>query len=154
MLIFKVLHILSMFTMVTVFLGGEFFYAYAVWRRDVRALASIQRIERQSGAGIVGTVVFFAGLAFGLLAALTGGFDVLDGWLIAAYVLVAAFLTNVALSVEKLLELGDRAVEADAGQRPAEEVVRDMGASPAVRFFAVNAVLFTAIIVDMVVKPF
>jgi uncharacterized membrane protein len=154
MLIFKVLHILSMFTMVTVFLGGEFFYAFAVRRRDVRALATIHRLERQSGAGIVGTVVFFLGLAFGLLAALTGGFEVLDGWLIAAYVLVAAFLTNVALTVKKLLELGDKAVEADAGQRPVEEVVHEMAASPAVRFFVVNLVLFTALIVDMIVKPF
>jgi uncharacterized membrane protein len=154
MLIFKVLHILSMFTMVTVFLGGEFFYAFAVRRRDVRALATIHRLERQSGAGIVGTVVFFLGLAFGLLAALTGGFEVLDGWLIAAYVLVAAFLANVALNVKKLLALGDKAIEADAGQRPVEEVVHEMAASPAVRFFVVNLVLFTALIVDMIVKPF
>jgi uncharacterized membrane protein len=154
MLIFKVLHVLSMFTMVTVFLGGEFFYAFAVRRRDVRALATIHRLERQSGAGIVGTVIFFLGLAFGLLAALTGGFDVFDGWLIAAYLLVAAFLTNVALSVKKLLELGDKAVEADEGKRSVDEVARDMAASPAVRFFAVNLVLFTALIVDMIVKPF
>jgi uncharacterized membrane protein len=154
MLIFKVLHILSMFTIVTVFLGGEMVYAYAVRRRDVRALAAVQRFERHSGAGIIGTVVFFLGLAFGLLAALTGGFDVFDGWLIAAYLLVAAFLTNVALSVKKLLELGDKAVEADEGKRSVDEVVRDMAASPAVRFFVVNAVLFTALIVDMIVKPF
>jgi hypothetical protein len=154
MLIFKVLHILSMFTMVTVFLGGEMVYAFAVRRRDVRALAAVQRFERHSGAGIIGTVVFFLGVAFGLLAALTGGFDVFDGWLIAAYLLVAAFLTNVALGVKKLLELGDKAVEADEGKRPVDEVVRDMAASPAVRFFVVNLVLFAALIVDMVVKPF
>jgi membrane protein required for beta-lactamase induction len=154
MLIFTVLHILSMFTMVTVFLGGAFYYAYAVWRRDVRALATFHRIERQSRIGIVGIVALFAGLAFGLLAVLTGGIDVLDGWLIAAYVLVAAFVAYVGISEKTLMELGDKAVEADAGGRPVEEVVRDMADSPAIRFFTVNVVLFAAIIVDMVVKPF
>ena len=154
MLIFTVLHILSMFTMVTVFLGGPFYYAYAVWRRDVRALATFHRIERQSRVGIVGIVAFIAGLAFGLLAVLTGGIDVLDGWLIAAYVLVAAFVVNVAIFEKTLMELGDKAVEADAGGRPVEEVVRDMAASPAIRFSTVNVGLYAAIIVDMVVKPF
>jgi hypothetical protein len=149
--IFTVLHVLSMFTMVTVFLGGPFYYAYAVWRRDVRALATFHRIEKQSRVGIV---ALLAGLAFGLLAALTGGIDILDGWLIAAYVLVAAFVANVAISEKTLMELGDKAVEADAGGRPVEEVVGDMAASPAVRFTAVNVGLFAAIIVDMVLKPF
>jgi hypothetical protein len=152
--IFTVLHVLSMFTMVTVFLGGPFYYAYAVWRRDVRALATFHRIERQSRVGIVGIVALFAGLAFGLLAVLTGGIDILEGWLIAAYVLVAAFVVNVAISEKTLIELGDKAVEAEAGGRPVEEVVDDMAASPAVRFTAVNVGLFAAIIVDMVLKPF
>jgi len=154
MLIFTVLHVLSMFTMVTVFLGGAFYYAYAVWRRDVRALATFHRIERQSRIGIVGIVALLAGLAFGLLAALTGDIDILDGWLIAAYVLVAAFIANVAISVKALEELGDKAVEADVGGRPVEEIVHEMAASPAIRYFAVNVALFAAIIADMVLKPF
>jgi len=154
MLVFTVLHILSMFTMVTLFVGGAFYYAYAVWRRDVRALASFHRIERESRVGIVGLVALLAGLVFGILAALTGEIDVLDGWLIAAYVLVAAFVANVAVSVKTLEELGDKAVEADAGRRPVEEVVADMASSPATRYFVVNVALFAAIIVDMVLKPF
>jgi hypothetical protein len=154
MLIFKTLHILSMVTTISIFSGGTFSYTFAVWRRDVRALATFHRIERQSRVGIVGLVALVAGLAFGLRATLTGGIDNLDGWLIAAYVLVAAFVANVAISEKRLMELGEKAVEADAGRRPVEEVVRDMAASGAVRFFVVNATIFAAIIVDMVLKPF
>lgn len=154
MLTFKALHILSMVTMITVFSGGEFLYAFAIWRRDVRALASLQRLEKQSLLPVVGIVALAAGVVFGLLAAATGGFDFLDGWLIAAYVLVVAFLVNSAVLGREVIRLADKAAEADAGERPVEEVVREMAASRGVLFFAINAVIFVAIIVDMVLKPF
>jgi membrane protein required for beta-lactamase induction len=154
MLIFKTLHILSMVAMITIFTGGELFYAFAVWRRDVRALATIHRMEKQSRAPIFGIVALFAGIVFGLLTAATGGMDFFKGWLIAAYVLVAVFLINANTIGLKLIRLGDRAIEADEGKRPAEEVAREMAASRAGLFFVLNAVIFAAIIVDMVLKPF
>jgi hypothetical protein len=46
------------------------------------------------------------------------------------------------------------AVEADAGERPNEEVIEGMAASHATLLFAINAILFIALIADMVVKPF
>jgi hypothetical protein len=154
--IYKALHILSMFTMVTVFSGGEFSYAFAIWRRDVRALASIHRMEKHSRTGIVGLAALLAGIIFGLLTAATGGLDFFEGWLIAAYVLIAAFFVNVAFFARTLIRLGDEAMEADAGQRPVEEVTGEMAASRgrAVLFFAINVAIFAAIIVDMVLKPF
>jgi hypothetical protein len=85
MLIFKLLHILSMFTMVTVFSGGELFAALAIRGRDVRALAWLQRLRMPLGIAAFGALV--AGVIFGLLTALTGGLNFFDGWLIAAYVL-------------------------------------------------------------------
>jgi uncharacterized membrane protein len=154
MLIFKTLHILSMVTMITIFSGGEFFFAFAVWRRDVHALATLIRLERQSKAPIFGIATLFAGVVFGLLTAATGGLDFFQGWLIAAYVLVAAFLVNATTLGGKLIKLADRAVEADEGTRPVDEVARDMGASHAGVFFLVNAAIFAAIIALMVLKPF
>jgi len=44
MLIFKMLHILSMFAAVTLLMGDAFFLALAFWRGDVRALATFQRL--------------------------------------------------------------------------------------------------------------
>jgi Predicted integral membrane protein (DUF2269). len=154
-LIFKALHILSMITMVSVFLGGEFFYTVAYLRHDVRALAFVHRTEVQTRVPILGLAALFLGVVFGLLTAATGGLDFFRGWLIAAYLLVAAFLVNSALLAERLLRLARKAVEADAGKRATEEVVHDMAASRAVwAFFPVNIAIFAAIILDMVLKPF
>lgn len=153
--IFKALHILSMFAMVTVFSGGEFFYTFAVLQRDVHALAWLHGLARRTGLPFFGLGFLVSGIVFGLLTALTGGFDFFDGWLIAAYVLIVAFLVNSTLSGRPLVRLGEKAVEAEAGQRPVEEVVREMAASRAVFvFFLVNVAIFAALIADMVLKPF
>ena len=154
MLIFKALHILLMFVMVTVEIGAEFLYAYAISRRDVRALATVHRILEQSRAGIVSVGALVAGVVFGLLTAATGGLDFFDGWLIAAYVLIAMFLVVTTVSLRTVLPLGAKAVEAESGQRPSEEVVREMGANRALRWFLVDVAIVAAIIADMVLKPF
>ena len=153
--IFKALHILSMFTMVTIFSGGELFYALAIQGRDVRALAWLHRTEKRFGIAFVALGALVAGVIFGLLTAATGGLDFFDGWLIAAYLLVALFFVSSAIFARATIKLADKAVEADAGQRPIEEVVAEMAASNrALILFGVNATIFGAIIVDMVLKPF
>jgi hypothetical protein len=150
MLIFKLLHVLSMFTMVTVFSGSELFAAVAIRGRDVHALAWLQRLRMPLGIAAFGALV--AGVVFGLLTALTGGLDFFDGWLIAAYVLIVLFFVNGAVHEPALRRLGARAVEAD---RSVEEVAREMATfNRATRLVAINAVLFAAIIADMVLKPF
>ena len=87
MLTFKALHILSMIAMVTIEIGSEFLYAFAISRRDVRGLATVHRLLEQARAGPASIAALVSGVVFGLLTAATGGFDFLDGWLIAAYVL-------------------------------------------------------------------
>jgi hypothetical protein len=160
MLIFKVLHILSMFAAVTLLVGEHLFYAAAVWRRDVRALAAIRRLSVKpfylaEGAPVVAIGFLLAGIVFGLLTALTGGFDFLAGWLIAAYVLTATILVfGGSPWVRRLARLGDEAVEAEAGKRPVEEVVQGMAGSHAGLLFVIAAALFAAIIADMILKPF
>jgi hypothetical protein len=153
--IFKALHILSMFAVVTMEIGAEFLFAFAIVRRDVHALATVHRLLEQARIGNIAIVVFIAGIVFGLVTALTGGFDLLAGWLLAAYVLVALIMISAAILWPRvLLPLGVKATEAVAGQRPAEDVIRDMGASPAVRVFAAMVMLFVLIILDMILKPF
>jgi membrane protein required for beta-lactamase induction len=155
MLIFKALHILAMFTMIAVFLGGETFWTLAVWRRDVRLLASLHDLEAQSRIPQFGLVALGLGIVFGLLTAATGGFQFLAGWLIAAYILVAAFFINVAVTGVQLIRLSEEAVDAEAGKRSVEEVVRHMAKRRGPRlFFPINVAIFTLIIVDMVLKPF
>jgi hypothetical protein len=155
MLIFKALHILSMFSVVAMEIGAEFLFAFAIARRDVRGLATVHRILEQARLGPISIAVFLSGIVFGLLTALTGVFDILAGWLIAAYVLVAIiFVGGSRLWPKVLLPLGDKAVEAEAGQRPVDDVVREMAASHAVWWHVAMATIFVLIILDMVLKPF
>jgi hypothetical protein len=154
-LIFKALHILSMFTMIAVFLGGETFWTVAVWRRDVRLLASLHDLEAQNRIPQFGLVALVLGIVFGLLTVATGGFDFFAGWLIAAYLLVAAFFINVAVTGLQLIRLSEEAVEAEAGTRSVDEVVRNMAERRGpLLFFPINVIIFTLIILDMVLKPF
>jgi len=94
MLIFKALHILSMFAAVTLLVGLPIFVALAIWQRDVRGLAAIYRLARRPGNTVVGGAFLLAGVVFGLLTAATGGFEFFAGWLIDAYVLVAALILS------------------------------------------------------------
>jgi hypothetical protein len=154
-LIFKALHILSMFAAVTLLVGEALLYARAIWRTDVAGLAAVRRLA--GGRPVLGASFLLAGIVFGLLTALTGGFDVFAGWLIAAYgLIVALFLVNGSPWVQQLPRLGAKAIEAEAGQRPVDNVVDEMGSMRTLILVAValNVALFVAIIADMVLKPF
>jgi uncharacterized membrane protein len=155
MLVFKLLHILSMFAAATFLVGEALLYARAIRRGDVAGLAAVRRLV--GGRPVLGASFLVAGVAFGVLTALTGPFDFFAGWLIAAYVLVVAmFVVNGSPWVQRLPRLAAEAIEAEAGQRPADEVIAVMVKVRNATLIAValNVLLFTAIILDMVLKPF
>ena len=154
MLIFKTLHILSMFAMVTLEIGLETLFAAAISRRDVGALAAIYRLEKRLRAGPIAIGSFVAGIIFGLLTAATGGFDFLDGWLIAAYVLVGAFLVTATMFLNPALRFGQAAMDAEAAGGPTDALAREMGTSRVLLWYVVDVGLVVAIITDMVLKPF
>lgn len=99
-------------------------YAVTISRRDVRGLATIHRLLERVRAGPASIGAFISGVVFGLLTAATGGVDFLDGWLIAAYVLVVLFLITTTLFLRGALKLGRAAVEAEAGTRSVDDVAR------------------------------
>lgn len=156
MLIFKALHVLSMVAMVTIFAGGEIYFSVAFLRRDISALAFLHNTARRTLLPFIGIGLLILGIVFGLLAAATGGFDFFAPWLLVAYVLVAAFLINSIVIGERMLRVARLAVEADAGRIPREDVVQEIEASPRapLLFFPINVLIFAAIILDMVLKPF
>jgi uncharacterized membrane protein len=92
MLAFKFLHIVSMFASVTLAFGGVVFLDQIARRRDIEAYRRLDAIVQRTDA--VATALFAAGIAFGVLAALTGGFDLTASWLILAYVLVGGILID------------------------------------------------------------
>jgi hypothetical protein len=77
------------------------------------------------------------------------------GW--SPYLLIAALLVvNASPWVQRLPTLGVEAMEAVAGQRPAERVLEGMAdiRTPVLVAVALNIGLFAVIILDMVLKPF
>jgi uncharacterized membrane protein len=152
--IFKALHILSMIAMVTIEIGSEFLYAFAISRRDVRGLATVHRLLEQARAGPASIAALVSGVVFGLLTAATGGFDFLDGWLIAAYVLLIVLIVTTTVFLRPALRLGRAAVEAEEGQGASDDVVREMAAHRTVLWFAIDVAVVVAFVVDMVLKPF
>ena len=128
-------------------------------RRDIRSVWGkrrqlVHRLAEQSRIGMLSIVFLIAGVLFGLLTAATGGFDFVDGWLIAAYVLVAVFVVLGGRQAGRIVKLGNEAVESQNGKRPVIDVVRAMVASRALVWFGADLVLVVAIIADMVLKPF
>jgi hypothetical protein len=153
-LIFKTLHILSMFSAVTLLIGVPIFIALAIWQRDVRGAAAVFRLARRPGNTVIGGAFLLAGIVFGLLTAATGGLDFFAGWLIAAYVMVAALiLANLVPAKHAVRRVAEMSVEAEAGMRPVDDVVREMETAP-IWIFWIDVALFAAIIADMVLKPF
>jgi hypothetical protein len=140
--------------MVTLFIGAEIFYAAAILRRDVRALAWVQRTLEQTYIGFIALGGILAGIILGLLAVATGGVDFTAGWLIVAYLLVVAFFANAALTGHGVVQAGQQALAAEDAGRPLDEVAIDLAPNRGVIMVAINAVIFALIINDMVVKPF
>jgi Mn2+/Fe2+ NRAMP family transporter len=155
MLLFKALHILSMFAAVTFLVGEALLYGRAIWRRDVAGLAAARRLLGRRP--LIGVGFLVAGIVFGALAAVTGAIDLLDGWLIAAYVAVLAlFAVNASPWVQRLPQLGEAAIQAPADGPSGDDVLRAIEAArpSTLVVVIVNVVLFAAIILDMVFKPF
>lgn len=154
MLLWKALHIAAMFTMVAGFIGVEVFYAAALRSRDLEKVAWVQRTLEKTWFGPLAVFALLAGIVFGVLAAVTGSFDLTDGWLIAAYVLLGLFFVNAAINGEKVVHAGKAAIEAEEGRRSAEEVAGTLPVGQATFLVVANAVLFLGIILVMTLKPF
>jgi hypothetical protein len=155
--IFLVLHIVSMFAAVTLLVGEALLIGRVIWQRDVAGLAEVLRLLRGRTITFAGGSLFLIGVAFGLLTALTGTFNLLDGWLIAAYVLVVVLLLlNGTPWVQRVAVVGAQAIEVAAGQRPREDVVKaiERVRTGYVVVVTANVVLFISLIADMVLKPF
>ena len=154
MLTFKALHILAMVAMVTIEIGAESLYALAISRRDVGTLATVHRLLERARAGPASIVAFVSGVAFGLLTAATGGMDFLDGWLIAAYVLVVLFLASTSMFLREALKLGRAAVNAGSSGASTDQVTQQLTHTRVMWWFAIDVAIVVAFILDMVLKPF
>ena len=150
MQIWKFLHIVSMFTSVTLLFAYDIVIHRSAARGDVatvRAVGKLKPLVENSGVA-----VFFVGVAFGIVTALVGPFDLTQGWLITAYVLVGILLVIGAGPESAWLKDVIQAAEG-AGDGGTDEFAAK-AKDPRRHLSWVSAFLYAAVIYVMVVKPF
>ena len=148
---FKYLHVVSMFFAVALAVSGELVMRRVAASVDPVAIRTmITRIQPISRAA---DGFFVAGVAFGIVAALTGQFSLLAPWLLASYVLVASALAIGVLVIGPWVSRLEAAtaVTAGGGSSDLQAVVDE----PVARFgtWGLMAIIATLVFL-MVVKPF
>ena len=151
MQIWTFLHILFMFGAVTVAVGSLLWATSAIRGRDLGSLRAYVRVSGR--AHTLSGVLLIAGIVFGLIAAMVMGFDLLQGWLVAVYILLALTLV-VGFAATPYLNRLKAALEANEGDAPGPELEKLLASPVAPIATAVSIVLIGAIIYDMVFKPF
>lgn len=161
MLVFKLLHILSMFAAVTTLFATQLMLVEAVRHRDA---AAIHRIARHGHLiENVGVGLFFVGIGFGVATAITGSFNLIAPWLVIAYVLVIVILVVGGLVESPIMaRLAEAAKAAEATESaeasgdgsPADELVRQISRSRLGLLTIASSALYAAVIYVMVFKPF
>ena len=150
MLVFKFLHIASMFAAVTLIFGSIVFLDLLARRADAIAYLRLDALVKRTDMVAIG--LFLMGLVFGFATALTGSIDLTASWLIVAYVLVAGmFIEGIFITIPRYNHIrevasSDPAVAGDAIGR----LVRDPGH---VALVTIVGMLWLGVIYVMVVKP-
>ena len=149
--IFKYLHIVSMFFAVALALSGELVVRRVAATLDPRAIATT--VAQVRPLGMASTGLFLAGAVFGVIAALTGQINPFAPWLLLSYgVFVLAVVVGSTITDPWTARLGEAAT-ASAGGGPSEEL-RTIVAEPRARWATVALMVIVAVIVFlMVVKP-
>jgi uncharacterized membrane protein len=148
--LFKFLHIFAMFTAVTLMFSPDIMFYRAAAAGDVRTMRRIGSLSKLSVG--IGIVFFFVGIGFGLLASVVGPFSLTEGWLIAAYILVATIIA-LGAGVENPHYMRVAAAAEKSGDEPSEELQR-LVRSPIKHLGWLSAAMYAAVIYVMVAKPF
>jgi hypothetical protein len=146
MLLFKVIHILSMFGVVTMWVGAWVIWDLVARSGDRVALRRVDRISELTGQ--VGFGLLIVGVLAGFATALTGGFNLVAPWLLLAY---AILLSDLVLL--RLFDVHVQRVRTASRDEAAD--LQAVASSPRANLTIAAVVGFWALLIaDMVVKPF
>lgn len=149
----KFLHIACMFGAFALAVGGGFVSHYVIRTGDIPAIRRVLPAWDRLG-NLIGIPMFFLGIGFGFVTAVTTGFDLLAPWLVIAYVLVVAILVNGLAVYDPQVKRLIAAAAASPDKEPSPEL-RALIRSPRTKLaFGSEVALWVAIIFTMVVKPF
>lgn len=149
---FRYLHIVAMFFAVALAVSTELVLRRVATSADVRGIRAT--VPRVRPLGNIATILFLSGVAFGIVAALTGQINLLAPWLILAYVaFIAATLVGVLVTDPWAARLEAAAV-ASPDDAPSDELRTVIADSMARAGTWALMVLVAALVFLMVVKPF
>ena len=150
--IFKFLHLLAMFSAVGAVVGTEVLLHRVARSGDVRAIRTAFALAKPMN--VAAPVLFLLGVAFGLLDAITRGFNLFAPWLLIAY---ALFVVMFALGGSVQGRWVDRIASAAASSddvTPSDDLQRVVHDRPAAVAMYVSWLLLAGIVFTMVAKPF
>ncbi len=141
-----------MFAAVSIFVGQGMLEGAVARSGDVRALRRVLAAEDRFAP--IGGGIFLLGIAFGFVAALTGGFELTQPWLLIGYVLAAIILVNAFAyhipTANKLKALAEASPEDEPSAELRAAIAAPIG--PIMNVF--DGVVWLALIFVMVAKPF
>ena len=144
-------HIAAMFAAVSIFVGQGLLERAVARSGDVRALRRVLAAEDRFAP--LGGGLFLLGIALGVITALTGGFDLLQPWLIAGYVLSAVVLiTAFTYHIPTANRLKELTAASPDDPSPELRAAIDEPLGPVI--VALDTLVWLALIFVMVVKPF
>lgn len=152
MTIWKFLHIASMFTAVSIFVGQGMLSGAVARSGDVPALRRVLATEDRFAP--IGGAFFLLGIVFGFVTAIVGEFDLTQTWLVISYVLALFILLMGLLYHTPQAQRLKVAAEASPDDHPSPELDRLAHADSAIAVNVVDGLAWLAIIYLMVAKPF
>ena len=149
--IFVFLHVLTMFAAVAMAYGPAVLMTMASRRGDVRSLRGIASTYQRLGP-VIG-IAFMLGIVLGVVAIFVHGFDPLQGWLVIAYILIAASLFMTFAFTNPWLRKVDAAAAASPDDQMSPELSALVNSPRNQALLVLDALIIVALIADMVLKP-
>jgi hypothetical protein len=146
MLIWKLAHVLSMFGVVTLWVGAWVIWDLVARTGDRSALRRVDHVSQLTGR--IGFVLLVIGLAAGFGTAISGDLNLLAPWLLIAYVLVASDLLVLRWASTHVARV--RAAQNDEAQ----DLRRIARGTRANATLIVVVAIWVLLIADMIIKPF
>ena len=151
-LVFKYLHIVSMFFAVALAVSGELVVRRISRSRDPAVISAAVAWTKPL-SGPASSALFVAGLIFGIVAALTGQIDLLRPWLIMSYLAFAgAFAIGLTIT-DPWVERLERAANATTDGSSADSLNAVIDDARARMATWVLMGLIATLVFLMVVKP-
>jgi hypothetical protein len=146
MLIWKLVHVLSMFGVITLWVGAWVIWDLVARTGDRSALRRVDHVSQSTGR--VGFVLLLIGVAAGFGTAILGGFNLLAPWLLIAYGLLASDLLVLRWASTHVARV--RAAQNDE----AADLRRIASGTRSNATLTALVALWVLLIADMIIKPF